>query len=360
MTTAPASGVADARVADATAADPGVAEARVADATAADPGAADASAGEPSIVALGGGHGLYATLTALRDLSPSLTAIVTVADDGGSSGRLRAELGVLPPGDLRMALSALCEDTEWGRTWRDVLQSRFESDGPLDGHALGNLLIASLWEYTGSAVDGLDWVARLLRARGRVVPQADVPLEIVANVESATGTVEVRGQAQVATAPGRIVNFRIEPSRPSVPHATVAAITDADMVVLGPGSWYTSVLTHFLVPDVAAALQGAARRTVVTLNLAYDDIETAGTDRVDDIRAMRALVPGFQPAVVVADTGHSDDLALRAELRDWGVELVSADLALDGDMARHDPAVLRGVYQDVLAQLPPRGVIDPH
>ncbi|WP_430866830.1 gluconeogenesis factor YvcK family protein [Demequina aurantiaca] len=304
-----------------------------------------------SIVALGGGHGLYATLTALRDLSPSLTAIVTVADDGGSSGRLRSELGILPPGDLRMALSALCEDTEWGRTWRDVLQSRFDSEGPLDGHALGNLLIASLWEHTGSAVDGLDWVARLLRARGRVLPQADVPLEIVATVESADGVVEVRGQAEVATTPGRIRSFRIEPEQPSVPHATVEAITEADMVVLGPGSWYTSVLTHFLVPDVAAALHGAARRTVVTLNLAHEDIETAGTDRVDDVRAMRDLVPHFRPAVVIADAGYRDDQALSAELVDWGVKLVTADLALEEHTARHDPAALREVYENLLAEL---------
>lgn len=303
---------------------------------------------DPCIVALGGGHGLYASLTALRDLSPSLTAIVTVADDGGSSGRLRAELGVLPPGDLRMALSALCEDTEWGRTWRDVLQSRFSSLGPLDGHALGNLLIASLWEHTGSAVDGLDWVARLLRARGRVLPQADVPLEIVAVVETDDGLAEIRGQAQVATAPGRIRGFRIEPDRPTVPHATVAAIAEADMVVLGPGSWYTSVLTHFLVPDVADALHRAASRTVITLNLAHEDVETAGTDRVDDIRVMRELVPDFRPAVVLADSRHDADHALIDELRDWGVELVTADIALEGDEARHDAKHLRVVYAELL------------
>jgi uncharacterized cofD-like protein len=306
---------------------------------------------DPSIVALGGGHGLYATLTALRDLSPMLTAIVTVADDGGSSGRLRSELGVLPPGDLRMALSALCEDTEWGRTWRDVLQSRFSSDGPLDGHAVGNLLIASLWEHTGSAVDGLDWVARLLRARGRVLPQAETPLEIVATVETADGVIEVRGQAAVATAPGRIKGFRIEPARPTVPHATVAAIAEADMVVLGPGSWYTSVLTHFLVPDVSAALHGAASRTIVTLNLAHEDVETEGTDRVDDIRAMRDLVPDFRPAMVVADRRHSDDAALHDELGDWAVPLVTADLALGGSDAKHDPALLRAVYADLMTKV---------
>lgn len=309
---------------------------------------------DPSIVALGGGHGLYATLTALRDVTPSLTAIVTVADDGGSSGRLRSELGVLPPGDLRMALSALCEDTEWGRTWRDVLQSRFASAGPLDGHALGNLLIASLWEHTGSAVDGLDWVARLLRARGRVLPQADVPLEIVADVETDDGLVEIRGQAQVASTPGRIRGFRIEPASPSVPPATVEAIVEADMVVMGPGSWYTSVLTHFLVPEVSKALHRAAGRTVITLNLAHEDIETAGTDRVDDIRVMRELVPDYQPALVLADSRYGEDQELIDELRDWNVTLVTADVTLATDDACHDAKLLRAVYRDLLTRVVPR------
>src|SRR5690606_37639727 len=116
-----------------------------------------------SVVAIGGGHGLYTSLQALRRVADDVTAIVTVADDGGSSGRLREEMGILPPGDLRMALSALCEDTEWGHTWRDVLQLRFDTEGPLDGHAVGNLLIAALWTRTGDIVDGLDWVGRLLR-----------------------------------------------------------------------------------------------------------------------------------------------------------------------------------------------------
>src|SRR5690625_6791686 len=100
----------------------------------------------PSLAALGGGHGLFASLQALRHVSDKLTAVVTVADDGGSSGRLRGELGVLPPGDLRMALSALCDDGTWGRTWRDVLPHRFDSSGELDAHAVGNLLIVALWQ----------------------------------------------------------------------------------------------------------------------------------------------------------------------------------------------------------------------
>ena len=131
-------------------------------------------------MALGGGHGLYASLSALRRLSGTLTAVVTVADDGGSSGRLRRELGVLPPGDLRMALAALCGDDDWGTTWSRVVQHRFGGDSELSGHAVGNLLIVALWDLLGDTVEGLDWVGRLLGAHGRVLPMAAVPLDITA------------------------------------------------------------------------------------------------------------------------------------------------------------------------------------
>src|SRR5690606_834062 len=136
-------------------------------------------------------------------VTDNLTAVVTVADDGGSSGRLRREFGVLPPGDLRQALAALCGDDEWGRTWAEVLQHRFESDGPLAGHAVGNLLIVAMWQRLGAHVTGLDWVARLLGAQGRVLPMCDVPLEITAQVEGLdpndpTAVRTLRGQSVVA------------------------------------------------------------------------------------------------------------------------------------------------------------------
>ncbi|HEX5770738.1 MAG TPA: 2-phospho-L-lactate transferase CofD family protein, partial [Nocardioidaceae bacterium] len=138
-------------------------------------------------VALGGGHGLFATLSALRRLEAdltidSLTAIVTVADNGGSSGRLRGEFGVLPPGDLRMALAALCGDDEWGRTWAEVVQHRFAGEGDMRGHVVGNLLIVGLWELMGDHVRALDWVGRLLGAQGRVLPMAVTPMDITAEV----------------------------------------------------------------------------------------------------------------------------------------------------------------------------------
>src|SRR4051812_27463583 len=170
----------------------------------------------PAVVAFGGGQGLAASLSALRRVVDDLTAIVTVADDGGSSGRLRKEFGCLPPGDLRQALSALCGDDAWGSTWARVLQHRFSSEGEMNQHAMGNLLIVTLWELLGDHVDGLEWVARLLGAQGRVLPMALVPLDIAAVVSGADPErpeeqSEVRGQYAVATATGRVEQVALEP-----------------------------------------------------------------------------------------------------------------------------------------------------
>lgn len=124
---------------------------------------------ENKVVCLGGGHGLAATLGAIRSLTKEVTAIVTVADNGGSSGRLRAEFNSLPPGDLRMALAALCADDDWGKSWADILQYRFTSEGALNNHAIGNLLLAALWDRDSDPVVGLDRVGQLLKVVGRVL-----------------------------------------------------------------------------------------------------------------------------------------------------------------------------------------------
>lgn len=299
------------------------------------------------IVALGGGHGLYATLTALRGLTPELTAIVTVADDGGSSGRLRSELGIVPPGDLRMALSALCADNDWGHTWRDVLQWRFATEGPLNGHALGNLLIAALWDRNGDVVDGLDWVARLLQAHGRVLPLSADPLEVSALVSDDAGTREVVGQVAVASAAGTIDALHLTPAQPAVPAETVAAIDEAELVVLGPGSWYTSVLTHFLVRPVADALVRAGSRSVLVLNVGHDDEETAGTGRADDVRALQHMAPDFAPRTVLVDTDHRDEPGLADAVAQWGAELVVTPLQDPAGTAAHDPDALRRALSDL-------------
>ena len=170
-------------------------------------------------VALGGGHGLAASLSALRRVTDELIAIVTVADDGGSSGRLRRDFGVLPPGDLRMALAALCGDDDWGTAWSKVVQHRFGGDCDLAGHAVGNLLIVALWDLLGDTVAGLDWVGRLLGTGGRVLPMAAVPLDIVAEVVGADPArpeevSTVRGQVECATTPGQVRSITLLPPDP--------------------------------------------------------------------------------------------------------------------------------------------------
>ncbi|CAA9435115.1 MAG: FIG002813: LPPG:FO 2-phospho-L-lactate transferase like, CofD-like [uncultured Quadrisphaera sp.] len=321
------------------------------------------------VVACGGGHGLAASLAALRHLTERLTAVVTVADDGGSSGRLREELGVLPPGDLRMALAALCDDTEWGRTWRDVLQHRFASDGPLHDHAVGNLLIVALWQRLGDAVEGLDLVARLLGARGRVLPMSSVPLAIEADValghrrgggEGAGApappgprVVLVRGQAQVATTSGRVLEVRLDPAEPPARPEAVAAVREADWVVLGPGSWFTSVIPHLLVPELRAALVGTAARRALVLNLSAPRGESRGLTPAQHVRALAAHAPTMPLDAVLADprtlAGGEDGeqrADLEAAVRDAGGQLLLRRLAAGRDPV-HDPLRLATAFRDV-------------
>ncbi|EYR64026.1 hypothetical protein N866_16415 [Actinotalea ferrariae CF5-4] len=305
----------------------------------------------PAVVALGGGHGLSASLSALRLMSDRLTAVVTVADDGGSSGRLREEMGVLPPGDLRMALSALCDDTDWGRTWRDVLQHRFHSDGSLDQHAVGNLLIVALWELLGDTVAGLDWVGRLLGSRGRVLPMAAVPLaieaELVDRVDGVEHVTVVRGQSHVATAAGQVRSVRLLPADPPACPEAVEAIDAADWVVLGPGSWFTSVMPHLLVPELSAALHRTAARRCLTLNLSAEKGETPGMRAHDHLVALRRHAPGLRIDVVVADPSAIDDVdALQDECTAMGGHLLLRQVRVGDGTPCHDPLRLAAAYRD--------------
>lgn len=304
---------------------------------------------QPAFVALGGGHGLSATLSALRRVTDRITAVVTVADDGGSSGRLRDELGVLPPGDLRMALSALCDDSEWGRTWRDVLQHRFTSSGDLDKHAVGNLLIVALWELLGDTVDGLDWVGRLLDARGRVLPMAAVPLAIEAEVEHADGLHDmVHGQSHVAVTGEHITRVTLLPEEPPAQPESVQAVLEADWVVLGPGSWYTSVIPHLLVPDLRTALLTTTARRIVVLNLAPDG-ETTGMGPCEHLDALRCHAPDLRVDAVIADPGAVDDVAELAERTEHlGGRLLLRQVGRGDGTPRHDALRLAAAISDVV------------
>ena len=329
------------------------------DRTASRPSARDAPG--PRVVALGGGHGLAASLAALRQATRSLTAVVTVADDGGSSGRLREELGQLPPGDLRMALSALAGDDAWGRTWSTLLQHRFGGQGPLAGHAVGNLVLAGLTECRGDPVAALDLTAQLVGAVGRVLPMSTVPLEIAADVvgldpADATRPTSVVGQVAVATTPGRVVAVRLRPQDPPACEQAVRAVLEADWVVLGPGSWYTSVLPHLLVPELREALVTTRARRLVCLNLAAQAGETDGLSPLDHLEVLRAHAPDLALDVVLGDVRAVGDAAgLGHAVRSAGARLVLAPVALGDGTARHSPDRLAAAYAGVLTGPGPAG-----
>ncbi|MEZ2389972.1 uridine diphosphate-N-acetylglucosamine-binding protein YvcK [bacterium RCC_150] len=310
----------------------------------------------PTVAALGGGHGLAASLSALRLLTTELTAIVTVADDGGSSGRLREEYGVLPPGDLRMALSALCDDTDWGRTWRDVMQHRFKTpngrEGSLDHHAMGNLLIVTLWELLGDAVAGLKWAGALLGARGQVLPMSVEPLNIEgdARVPLPGGGYElqaVKGQAKCSVA-GSLENVRLLPADARACTEALTAIEFADWVILGPGSWYTSVLPHLLLPEMRQALCDTPAKRCLTMNLAMDTKETSGMSASDHLDTLRHYAPEFSVDVVLADPSSIPDLKEFERAAGMiGAEVVLGKVGASNRHPVHDPLRLASAYHDI-------------
>ncbi|QPK82411.1 uridine diphosphate-N-acetylglucosamine-binding protein YvcK [Corynebacterium qintianiae] len=260
----------------------------------------------PVFTCLGGGHGLYQTLLAARHARAGhINAVVTVADDGGSSGRLRRELGMIPPGDLRMALSALTHDSEEGRLWRSTLQHRFKGNGAMAGHAVGNLILAGLSEEAGGMQQALDVLAKWTRSNGRVIPVCNEPLEIEADVAGLDDDPRVlrsvRGQVAVATTPGTVRRVRILPGDPPVNSAAIAAIMNADVVTVGPGSWFSSVIPHLLVPDVVTALNETTAQVVVILNLSPEAGETQGFTTERHMHLLSQHAPGLHVDHFLAD-----------------------------------------------------------
>ena len=275
----------------------------------------------PRVVALGGGHGLAATLEATRHYAGEVTAIVSGADDGGSSGRLRDAFGIPPPGDLRRCLVALGEpDSLWGR----VFEHRFET-GELEGHPVGNLVIAGLATCTGDFITALEEAGRLVGARGRVLPATSTPVVLKAEA----GGSPVEGQVAVAGA-RHISKVSIVPPDAEPPSEAVDALGRADQVVLGPGSLFTSVLAVAAVPALRQALAGTKARKVYVCNLRHQVPETEGYDVAAHVKALSAH--GLEVDVVVCDP--------RGLPRgDVDVECVEAEVA-GPDLHAHDPAKL--------------------
>ena len=295
------------------------------------------------VVAFGGGHGLAASLRALRRTAPDLeldiTAVVTVGDDGGSSGRLRAERSaLLPPGDLRQALAALAADHD---------------TDPLAGHAVGNLLILGLMEQLGDPVAALDHVARMVHATGRVLPMANHAVGLEAQVRDGDPgrpgeVVTVRGQHAVAVTHGHVEAVRLTPEAPCACPQAVAAVAAADWLIFGPGSWYTSVIPHLLVPELARAIVASPALRLVTLNLGAD-AETAGLTDADHLTALRRYLPALRVDAVLADSkAVGEPETLREAADALGAHLVLAPVQLADGSCRHDPEALAAALVPVL------------
>jgi uncharacterized cofD-like protein len=313
------------------------------------------------VVAFGGGHGLSASLRALRRCAPELdldiTAVVTVGDDGGSSGRLRAERGGLPPGDLRQALVALAGDHPATRRSAGLFQHRFAAAaGPGDGlagHAVGNLVLCGLIELLGDPVAALEHAGAMLGTVGRVLPMSRQPVGIEAQVrgpdpDRSDAVRTVRGQHQVAVTTGRVESLRLTPAAPAACAEAVAATAEADWLIFGPGSWYTSLLPHLLVPGLAAAIVSSPARRLVTLNLVAEK-ETHGLSLADHLATLRHYLPELKVDMVLADSkavGDPEPVERAAE--SLGARLVLAPIAVTDGTPRHDPAALGAALVPVL------------
>jgi uncharacterized cofD-like protein len=288
---------------------------------------------------------LAATLAALRQHTHEITAIVTVADNGGSSGRLREEFPIFPPGDLRMALTALCADDEWGRTWAQILQHRFESDGSLNGHAMGNLLLASMWNAGDDPVVALDRVGQLLKVVGRVLPMSAVALDIEGTFNTSTGRIVVRGQKEVATAKGHIQSLRIIPEDPPARAESLDAIAEAEWITMGPGSWFSSVIPHLLVPAQLDALRSSPAKKILILNLdastQTQGEEFAGSTPEQHLEFFHHYAPGLRVDYCLVDQSvvrHEE--SLRTAASTLGSEIVVADIRKAPGSIHHDPEKL--------------------
>jgi len=283
----------------------------------------------PRVVALGGGHGLAATLRAAQRYAGHLTGVVSVADDGGSSGRLREVFDILPPGDLRKCLVALGEP---GSLWARVFEHRFRA-GELAGHALGNLILAGLAAVTGDPIRALDEAGRLVHASGQVLPATTTPVVL----KAATGQGEIEGQVRVMRSP-RIKRVSLVPSDPDPPQPALAALARAEQVVIGPGSLYTSVLAVVAVPGLAEAIRSSPGRRVYVCNLLTQRPETEGYDVAAHVEAL--VAHGVEPDVVLCDTTR---LPLGRLSRPW----VDLPLAKAGGRG-HDPAKLASALLDLV------------
>lgn len=253
--------------------------------------------GGPSVVALGGGYGLSASLRAARRYAGEVTGVVSVADDGGSSGRLRRAFGIPAPGDLRRCLVAVAAE---GSVWADAFEHRFDG-AELDGHPVGNIILAGLTETLGSFGAAIDECLRLLGSVGRVVPATVEPVILKAvfrDPESPEGHNTVEGEVEVGRT-SNLMSIAVVPENPTVPDEALDAIARADQLILGPGSLFTSVLAVLAVPSIREAVHEAHGERIYVANLGEQHPETTGFDVADHVAALR--LHGVEVDTVLVD-----------------------------------------------------------
>lgn len=261
----------------------------------------------PRIVTLGGGHGLAALLRGLKGHTYNLTAVVTVADDGGSSGMLRQSLGILPPGDIRNCLAALSNDEA---LLAQLFQYRFSADSGLGGHSFGNLFISALAEITGSFEEAVAESGRVLSVHGQVLPATLHDIRLIAEVQLPyiANQVRVEGESSIPEMPGKVRRVAIEPNNPSAFPPVIQAILAADMIVIGPGSLYTSLLPNLLVPDLLAAIRASKAMKAYIVNIATQRGETSAYACSDHIRVFEEHVGPDLFDVIVYNNNYAGTL----------------------------------------------------
>ncbi len=310
---------------------------------------------EAKVVVIGGGTGLSVLLKGLKNYTSHLTAVVTVSDDGGSSGRLRAEMGVLPPGDIRNCLVALAE-TE---TLMDkVFQHRFDHEGSLNGHNLGNLLLVALTEIAGDFVSAIQEVSKILKVRGRVLPAT---LEHVALGARMKDGMLIYGETSIRNYGGEIESLFLVPEKCLPVPDALEAIMEADIIVLGPGSLYSSIIPNLLVEGIGSALARSKARKVYVSNIMTEHGETDSFTAADHLQVIMRYLPESAVEYIIVNNGVIDEgilkryrgeqavpvLSNRPEMEAIGIKLIEADLVSDSDLAWHDSEKLAQVIMNL-------------
>ncbi len=323
------------------------------------PSREDLSAG-PSLVAIGGGSGLAVLLRGLKTRihSPDrLTAVVTVADDGGSSGRLRREFGVLPPGDIRNCIVAVADDED---LLARLFQYRFADGGGLAGHSFGNLFLTALTGITGDFYQAILTAESILSVRGRILPATLTDVRLRGT--GLSGRI-YEGESAVGQSGERLMSLELLPAAIPAFGPSIDALDQSDLILLGPGSLYTSIVPNLLIPGIRQAAQRSTARTVLILNIMTQPGETDRMSAVEHLDAIEqhagerlvdcVLVNATPPAAALlehyAETGSELVSVDRSALETRGVELVERDLLADGDLIRHDPEKLSRAVLDLIA-----------